>query len=85
LGRDRFDWVARQRLRNRAGEWGCGRGDCEIVKAGEMKAVDGGHVPTRFNEFVPQHAALPFSPQDVIRRYRPDGSRRCLIVPPQGF
>lgn len=42
-GHGDMDWVMRQQLKNKAGEWCCGRGDCEPIKAEDVKAVDGGY------------------------------------------
>lgn len=83
-GHEDLDWIAQQRLRNQAGEWCCGSGDCEALRSEDVKPIDGGYLIAPLQEFVPQHETLPFSPGRFIRCHRPDGSRRCFIVPPQG-
>ncbi|HKY07844.1 MAG TPA: hypothetical protein VJQ55_06370 [Candidatus Binatia bacterium] len=83
-GHEDLDWIAQQRLRNQAGEWCCGSGDCEALRSEDVRPADGGYLIVPLQEFVPQHETLPFSPGRFIRCHRPDGSRRCFIVPPQG-
>jgi len=89
-------WINKQGLRNPAGEWCCGEGDCGVMvygRVGETMAgysVDatfriGDGVGSRDREV---HELVPYTefvPSSLDGRYwrcqKPDGSRRCFIGP----
>ena len=74
-------WISRGALRNAAGEWCCGDGDCFVIPSQSVRlAADGYHL---FEvETVPFSETQP-SPDGACWRYkRPDGSRRCFFAPP---
>lgn len=55
-------WIQREELKNRMGELCCGPRDCERLKDGDVKPVDGGFLIQSTEEFVPTSEALPVSP-----------------------
>ncbi len=89
-------WLSRNSLRNAAGEWCCGEGDCGIVDRGAVKTtfagyrIDGfmtigegpGAIRVELHELVPFSEAQPSPDGEFWRCRRPDGSRRCFFAPP---
>ena len=85
-------WISRQGLRNGAGEWCCGEGDCFVIpsKAVTVTAqgyridwhaiVDGKEADG--SEVVPFSEAQPSPDGQYWRCKRPDGTRRCFFAPP---
>jgi len=85
-------WISRGGLRNAAGEWCCGEGDCFVLKPEWVTpradgyhlvatVVVGGKDVTRA-EIVPFAEAQPSPDGAYWRCQRPDGSRRCFFAPP---
>lgn len=85
-------WISRGALRNAAGEWCCGEGDCFVVApehivvtaggyaiVGPQAGADGTSVPV---EVIPFSEAQPSPDGAYWRCKRPDGSRRCFFAPP---
>ena len=90
-------WISRQGLKNAAGEWCCGAGDCGAFVGGSITPAVGGYQvdatyalpgqsdkPFRVVEFVPYAEAQPSPDGAYWRCHRPDGSRRCFFAPPPG-
>ena len=85
-------WISRGGLRNGAGEWCCGEGDCFVLEARQVaERPDGYHVwldqvvagqEQRKFEIVPYAEAQPSPDGAYWRCKRPDGSRRCFFAPP---
>jgi hypothetical protein len=75
-------WIGNQGLRNAAGEWCCGAGDCDALTPSEVTVTPQGYYLTRFKETVPFAEAMPSQDGTVWRCHRPDGSRRCFFYPP---
>jgi hypothetical protein len=89
-------WISRGGLRNAAGEWCCGLGDCGLVDAEAVHVSAGGYeihgnvtigfdegaIVTRVDELVPFAEAQPSPDGAYWRCKRPDGSRRCFFAPP---
>jgi hypothetical protein len=79
-------WISRGALRNPAGEWCCGEGDCFIVRAhvqGNGSAVIFG-AAGEILEIVPAAEVQPSGDGQFWRCRRADGSRRCFFAPPPG-
>ena len=77
-------WISRGGLRNAAGEWCCGEGDCFTVPGDQVHVTAGGY--TLFSrETVPFSEAQPSPDGAYWRCKRPDGSRRCFFAPPSSF
>ena len=84
-------WISRGGLRNGAGEWCCGEGDCFIVPKDRVVMTGEGYVivqgplagmgPVQ-HETVPFSEAQPSPDGEFWRCKRPDGSRRCFFAPP---
>ena len=77
-------WISRGALRNSAGEWCCGEGDCVATPAQHVTLPAPGYrLPS--GEFIPE-TETQFSPDGQFWRCkRPDGSPRCFFAPPEGF
>ncbi|HEX2653869.1 MAG TPA: hypothetical protein VHN11_09490 [Xanthobacteraceae bacterium] len=76
-------WISRGGLRNAAGEWCCGDGDCFIVPPENISLSSDGY--RLFDaETVPFSEAQPSPDGAFWRCKRPDGSRRCFFAPPPG-
>src|ERR1700674_1033635 len=76
-------WISRGLLRNGAGEWCCGEGDCFVVPSDQVSmGATGYHLSG--NEMVPFTEAQPSPDGAFWRCRRPDGSRRCFFAPPPG-
>ena len=84
-------WISRGGLRNGAGEWCCGEGDCFVIPGKRIMATaqgyailgdqaSGNSVPVM--EIVPYSEAQPSPDGQFWRCKRPDGSRRCFFAPP---
>lgn len=77
-------WISRGALRNAAGEWCCGEGDCSVVKATHIaRPIEGYKLET--GEFVTEREAQPSPDGQFWRCKRPDGSRRCFFAPPEAY
>ena len=74
-------WISRGALRNGAGEWCCGEGDCFVVPSDEVSMGATGY-NIYGNEMVPFSEAQPSPDGAFWRCKRPDGSRRCFFAPP---
>ena len=89
-------WISRSGLRNGAGEWCCGAGDCAVMdpkSVGYTSAgysvhgygtIDGTRAREFYQELVPAHEAQPSPDGSYWRCKRPDGTRRCFFAPPPG-
>jgi hypothetical protein len=75
-------WISRGALRNAAGEWCCGEGDCFVVPGNQVNVTPAGYRLVN-GEIVPFHEAQPSPDGEYWRCKRPDGSRRCFFAPPQ--
>ena len=86
-------WISRGALRNPAGEWCCGEGDCFVIPGRNASAVVGGYrvqydyvgndaEEHHDTEVVPYAEAQPSPDGQFWRCKRPDGSRRCFFAPP---
>jgi hypothetical protein len=75
-------WISRGALRNAAGEWCCGDGDCFTVKAQHIATPIPGY-RLDSGEFVVEREAQPSPDGQYWRCKRPDGSRRCFFAPPE--
>lgn len=90
------NWISRGGLKNMAGEWCCGEGDCALMDKGSVAAKAYGYVvhgygtivakdgPVRVlvDEIVPLAEAQPSPDGAYWRCQRPDQSRRCFFAPP---
>jgi hypothetical protein len=88
-------WINQGSLRNRAGEWCCGFGDCGLVDANAIHFSPAGYeihgnvvigagegrLVERIDETVPASEAQPSPDGAYWRCRRPDGSRRCFFAP----
>lgn len=92
-------WISRGNLKNPAGEWCCGDGDCGIMVGGSAVAMTGGYeidadfaiesaegppLIEHYREFWPYREAQPSPDGAFYRCKRLDGSPRCKFVPPSG-
>jgi hypothetical protein len=78
---DQASWILRGGLKNAAGEWCCGEGDCFAIPS-EQVSVNGAGYRLYGLETVPFNEVQP-SPDGVYWRCkRPDGTRRCFFAPP---
>jgi hypothetical protein len=87
-------WISRHALRNSAGEWCCGAGDCAVMdpkavgytSAGYSVSgygtIDGTRRREFYHELIPASEAQPSPDGSYWRCKRPDGSRRCFFAPP---
>jgi hypothetical protein len=74
-------WISRGGLRNTAGEWCCGEGDCFVVPSEQVSIRAGGYT-LYGRETVPYSEAQPSPDGAYWRCKRPDGTRRCFFAPP---
>jgi hypothetical protein len=74
-------WISRGGLKNTAGEWCCGAGDCFVVPS-EAVHLNGVGYELVGGELVPYNEAQPSPDGAFWRCKRPDGSRRCFFAPP---
>ena len=88
-------WISRGGLKNAAGEWCCGVGDCAIMDPGAVHFTPAGYRLSGFGtidgakreyyfEQIPSQEAQPSPDGAFWRCKRGDGSRRCFFAPPQG-
>lgn len=89
-------WISRGALKNAAGEWCCGEGDCAILDPDSVAytargyeihgegtiGAGAGAIRERYDEIVPVGEAQPSPDGAYWRCKRPDGSRRCFFAPP---
>ena len=75
-------WISRGALRNAAGEWCCGEGDCFNVPGNQVNATPAGYRLLLDGEMVPYSEAQPSPDGEFWRCKRPDVSRRCFFAPP---
>ena len=81
---DQASWILRGGLKNAAGEWCCGEGDCFAIPSEQVSVSDNGYRVYGL-ETVPFNEVQP-SPDGVYWRCkRPDGTRRCFFAPPQSY
>jgi hypothetical protein len=73
-------WISRGGLRNTAGEWCCGEGDCPALNYTPRVTASGYQLQN--GEVVPFNEAQPSPDGSFVRCHRPDGSRRCFFAPP---
>jgi hypothetical protein len=73
-------WISRGGLRNTAGEWCCGDGDCPALNYTPRVTASGYQLQN--GEVVPFSEAQPSPDGSFVRCHRPDGSRRCFFAPP---
>ena len=74
-------WISNNGIRNAAGEWCCGAGDCFAIDAKDIQASPVGYkLPD--GEIVPFAEVQPSMDGTYWRCKRPDGSRRCFFAPP---
>jgi hypothetical protein len=73
-------WISRGGLRNTAGEWCCGDGDCPALNYTPRVTASGYQLQD--GEVVPFSEAQPSPDGSFVRCHRPDGSRRCFFAPP---
>jgi len=74
-------WISRNALRNAAGEWCCGEGDCFVIPGSQVAGTATGYRLSN-GELVPYSEAQPSPDGAYWRCKRPDGSRRCFFAPP---
>lgn len=74
-------WISRDGLRNAAGEWCCGEGDCFVIPDQSISVTTEGYRLSGI-ETVPFPEALPSPDGAYWRCKRPDGTRRCFFAPP---
>jgi hypothetical protein len=72
-------WIARGQLKNAAGEWCCGEGDCFVME--QVRETGAGYLLTN-GELVPFTEVQPSPDGAFWRCKRPDGTRRCFFAPP---
>lgn len=93
-------WISKGGLRNGAGEWCCGEGDCARLDREAVTETAGGYrlrgwgtvfgasgagnIRIQFDETVPFGEAMPSPDGEFWRCHRPDRSRRCFFGPPPG-
>ena len=73
------DWIQKGGLRNAAGEWCCGEGDCFMIES--VRSTAAGYFLPVLNETVPYSEAQPSPDGKFWRCKRPDGTRRCFFAP----
>ena len=77
-------WISRGGLRNAAGEWCCGEGDCFATPAQHITLPAPGYrLPS--GEFIAEKDAQPSPDGRYWRCRRPDGSPRCFFAPPEAM
>jgi hypothetical protein len=87
-------WISRGGLRNAAGEWCCGAGDCAVLDPNTVGytptgysvsgygTIEGTRRREFYHEVVPEREAQPSPDGAFWRCKRPDGTRRCFFAPP---
>ncbi len=76
-------WISRGALKNSAGEWCCGEGDCFVVPRESISMNGSGYMLFGF-ELVLFNEAQPSPDGAFWRCKRPDNTRRCFFAPPPG-
>ena len=76
-------WISRGGLKNAAGEWCCGDGDCFQIPPANIN-MNGKGYELYGMELVPFSEAQPSPDGAYWRCKRPDGTRRCFFAPPPG-
>ena len=74
-------WISRDALKNAAGEWCCGEGDCFVIPS-EQVVMNGKGYELFGVEAIPFNEAQPSPDGAFWRCKRPDGTRRCFFAPP---
>lgn len=89
-------WISRNSLKNPAGEWCCGAGDCAVMDPKSVGLTSTGYSVSGwgtiegtkrrefYHEVIPQSEAQPSPDGAYWRCKRPDGTRRCFFSPPPG-
>jgi hypothetical protein len=77
-------WISRGALRNAAGEWCCGEGDCFVIPSEQVHVATAGYL-LYGTETVPFNEVQPSPDGAYWRCKRPDGSRRCFFAPPPTY
>ena len=62
----------------------CGKNDCVVLSAEDVKITAAGYLLPAIGDVVPFREALPSEDGKYHRCHRPDGSRRCFFAPQQG-
>ena len=87
-------WISRGGLKNAAGEWCCGIGDCAVMDPNTVGyspvgysisgygTIEGTKRREFYHELVPTTEVQPSPDGAFWRCKRPDGSRRCFFAPP---
>jgi hypothetical protein len=76
-------WISRNQLKNAAGEWCCGEGDCFVIPRQSI-GMNGTGYQLFGVETIPFSEAQPSPDGAFWRCKRPDGTRRCFFAPPPG-
>lgn len=92
-------WISRGGLRNPAGEWCCGDGDCALMDPKTVTSTSRGYhfngigrinpgssteTVETYDELIREREIQPSPDGAYWRCKRPDGSRRCVFGPPPG-
>lgn len=75
------NWIGRGGLRNQAGAYCCGQGDCFVVTGVKSVSLPAPGYRLPGGEFVHQSESLPSEDGKFWRCQQPDGSRRCFFAP----
>lgn len=94
-------WISRGGLKNGAGEWCCGEGDCFVVPKSQVKTTNSGLSVTftqiqpnqrgtgseevNKTEIIPYADVQPSEDGEYWRCKKPDGARRCFFGPLGGW
>lgn len=79
------NWINSSGAKSVDGTHCCGKNDCFVISADDMKALKGGWLITSLGEIVPYSETQMSEDQDFWRCKRWDNTRRCFFAPPQGF
>ncbi len=71
---------AARAIKNAAGEWCCGEGDCPALNY-TPRILSSGYLLEN-GEVIPFNEAQPSPNGSYVRCHRPDGTRRCFFAPP---
>lgn len=74
------NWISQGGLRNAAGEFCCGTGDCDVLDY--VPRVTAAGYLLKSGEVVPFAEAQPSPDGTYVRCHRYDGTRRCFFAPP---